>query len=160
MGRRGPPPTPTKVLQLRGTHRRDRHGDPADEVAFGQLTALPPAPGFLDRMGKAEWKRVGPELIEKGLLSEGDLAAFTAYCANVSRAVAAEKVLKREGLTFETAQGFLMPRPEVAIARQCWHQVRQFSQEFGLTPSARARVRGAAPPAPQQQSADPWEDVG
>jgi P27 family predicted phage terminase small subunit len=154
----GRPRTPTRVLQLRGTHRKDRHGDPADEVQFPLPTELPPAPGFFDEMARYEWERVGPELIEKQLLTEQDLAAFGLYCLNVARVVAAEKVLSLEGLTMMTPGGFEMARPEVSIARQCGVEVRKFAQEFGLTPSARTKVRSPQKPAAPKKSA--WEDVG
>jgi phage terminase small subunit len=115
----GRPRTPTKVLQLRGTHRRDRHGDPAAEVQFETLKELPPHPGFFDEIAEYEWYRIGPELVAKELLTEVDLAAFTLYCLNVSRVVACEKILKTQGMTIVTPAGFEQARPEVSIARQC-----------------------------------------
>ena len=157
MGRRGPAPTPTKVLQLRGTHRRDRHGDPSAEAEFPPLTELPKAPGFLDRVGKYEWKRVGAELIEKQLLTETDLAAFTLYCVSVSRVAACEKAIREHGLTMFGPQG-MKARPEVAIGRQAGIEARKFAQEFGLTPSARTRVRVPTKQAAPKKSG--WEDVG
>jgi phage terminase small subunit len=44
-----------------------------------------------------EWQRVGPELIEKQLLTVVDLAAFTLYCLNVSRVVAPSEMISRKG---------------------------------------------------------------
>jgi P27 family predicted phage terminase small subunit len=153
----GRPRTPTRVLQLRGTHRKDRHGSPESEPQFAVLTELPPCPGFFDDVASFEWSRVGPELVAKQLLTEMDLAAFTLYCLNVARVVACEKTL-RLGMTLLTPQGFIQARPEVSIARQCGVEVRKFAQEFGLTPSARTRVRApeTAKPAPKSG----WEDVG
>lgn len=154
----GRPRTPTRVLQLRGTHRKDRHGDPAQETQFALLTELPAPPGFLDAVAVFEWERIGPELVEKQLLTHMDLAAFTLYCLNISRVVACEKVIGLLGMTITTPAGFEQARPEVAIARQCGVEVRKFCQEFGLTPSARTRVRApeAVKPAPKSG----WEDVG
>jgi P27 family predicted phage terminase small subunit len=153
----GRPRTPTRVLQLRGTHRKDRHGDPADEVQFETLTVLPPAPGFFDAVALFEWDRVGPELVAKELLTEVDLAAFTAYCLNVARMVAAEKAINEKGLIVTTPFGQLQTNPAVSIARQAGVEVRKFSQEFGLTPSARTRVR--APEKPAAPADDGWGKV-
>jgi P27 family predicted phage terminase small subunit len=156
MGKRGPSQTPSKVLQMRGTFRRDRHGDPESEPHFDTLKALPPAPGFFDDVALYEWQRVGAELIAKELLTEVDLAAFTMYCLNVARVVAAEKAINADGLTVLSPQGF-KAHPAVAIARQCGIEVRKFSQEFGLTPSARTRVR--TPEKPAAPIDDGWGKV-
>ena len=157
MGSRGPAPTPSRVLQLRGTFKPSRR-DPSAEVDFSPLTALPKPPGFLDRVAKDEWARVGEQLIAKQLLTETDLAAFTTYCVNVSRVAACEKILKRDGMTITTPAGFIQARPEVAISRQCGVEQRKFAQEFGLTLSARTRVRTPEKPATPKKSG--WEDVG
>lgn len=153
----GRPRTPTRVLQLRGTHRKDRHGTPEAEIQFAVLTELPPCPGFFDHVAAFEWQRVGPELVAKQLLTEVDLAAFSLYCLSVARVVECEKRL-RDGLTIMTPQGFIQARPEVSIARQCGVEVRKFAQEFGLTPSARTRVRAPETAKPKAKSG--WEDVG
>jgi P27 family predicted phage terminase small subunit len=159
MGLRGPAPTPTKVLQLRGTFRQDRHGDPASEPELELLTVLPKAPRFLGSAGRWEWHRIGPELIERGLLAKADLAAFAGYCASLSRAVDADNVIRLEGATMRCLQGEIA-RPEVAIARTSWAEVRKFAQEFGLTPSARRRVRVPAPAKPNAQpEQNPWDEV-
>ena len=42
-------------------------------------------------------------------------------------------------LTYEATNGNIRQRPEAAIATRALAEVRQFCQEFGLTPSARAR---------------------
>lgn len=151
MGERGPSQTPTRVLELRGTFRRDRHGDPAAEPQFELVAQLPKPPGFLDRVGKMEWNRVGPELVAKQLLTVVDMAAFTSYCIAVSRLVACEKIIRKHGMTLETPQGFEQARPEVAIAKHCTADIVRLSREFGLTPSARTRVRVPDAPAKPAQ---------
>ena len=143
----GRPPLPTKVLQMRGTFRADRHGDPKNEIRFAPLKALPPAPGFLDDVAVYEWNRVGPELVANELLREVDLADFTFYCTNVARVVACEKIIKIKGMTITTPAGFEQARPEVGEARRCAAEVRKFAAEFGMSPSSRARVRVPTPKA-------------
>lgn len=154
----GRPRTPTKILMMRGTHRGDRHGSIADEVEFTEITALPPAPGFLDEIAVFEWNRIGHELVAKKLLTEGDMAAFTLYVLNVSRVVAAERLIAVEGMMIKTPQGFLQAHPAVSIARQCGAEVRKFAQEFGMTPSARTRVRTVT--ATPAKPASKWDEVG
>jgi P27 family predicted phage terminase small subunit len=158
MGARGPSRTPTKELKFRGTYRKDRHGDPSSEPDFELVTEMPPPPGFLDAVGVMEWGRVGPELIEKQLLTVADMAAFTLYCVSVARVVACEKAITKDGLVIETPQGFLQAHPCVSIGRQAGVEVRKFCQEFGLTPSARTRVK-VTPQAPAAKPEDPWSEL-
>lgn len=148
------------MLQLRGTFRKDRHGDPNTEPEFELVTEMPPPPGFLDDVARMEWNRVGPELIEQQLLTVADMAAFTLYCLNVSRVVAAERMVASEGMVVEGMHG-PKAHPAVLIARQAGAEVRKFAQEFGLTPSARTRVKGAAvPKGGEEKPADPWSKLG
>lgn len=160
MGRRGPSQTPTRVLQLRGTFRKDRHGDPETEPKFELLTEMPPPPVVLDGIGRFEWNRVGPELIAKQLLADVDLAAFTLYCLNVSRVIAAERIIMQEGLTTWSQSG-AKAHPAVLIARQAGAEVRKFAQEFGMTPSARTRVKAVEGSGDEKPAAaDPWSQLG
>lgn len=153
----GRPRTPTRVLQMRGTFRADRHGDPTTEIQLEPVTGLPNPPHFFDAIAAFEWNRIGHELIEKGLLTQGDMGAFTMYCLNCARVAACEVILKARGMTYITDQGYEMARPEVSIARQCGAEVRKFAQEFGLTPSARSRVRVTTPAAEKPKSG--WDEV-
>lgn len=157
----GRPAKPTRLHLLDGTFRKDRHAERADaEPQLDQLAKLPKCPGFLRGAGRAEWKRVGQELLDKRVLASADMAAFAGYCASLERAVEAEEVLREQGYTLETPQGFEQARPEVSIARQAWAEVRKFAQEFGITPSARTRVRAVPDPnAEKKKAADPWDEV-
>jgi phage terminase small subunit len=60
------------------------------------------------------------------------MAAFTLYCLNVSRVVAAERLVAEEGITTWCARS--EGAPAVLIARQCGAEVRKFAQEFGSRP--------------------------
>lgn len=158
MGRRGPPRTRSNVLKLRGTFRTDRHGA-GDEPEYAPLLALPPAPGFFDDVALMEWERIGPELIAKKLLGEVDLAAFTGYCLNVARMVAAERLVQKEGLIVMGPLGE-KAHPAVLIARQCGAEVLKFAKEFGLTPGSRTRVSAGGDGGGKEKPEDPWEQVG
>lgn len=153
----GRPRLPTRVLEMRGTRRPDRHGTTDEEPQFEELVALPPAPGFFDDVAKMEWERIGPELIAQKLLTPVDLAAFTGYCLNVARVVAAERDVRVNGLTMRGPQG-VKANPAVMIARQSAAEVRKFAQEFGMTPSARTRVRGNSGSG-EKEKANPFAKV-
>lgn len=151
MGRRGPKPEPLRLQLLKGNpgHRK-RKREPKPKA----LQGMPKCPAWMPPAGKREWKRVVPELLRLGLLSIVDVAALEGYCAAYARALEADAVVKKGGLTVATSTGFLVQNPAVSISRLAWQAVRQFAAEFGLTPSARSRleVPTAPPPAPRGDS--------
>ncbi len=77
MGKRGPKPTPTAVLKLRGstlvTGRRE-----AAEVQGPAGT--PDAPEWLDEEARAAWDRIVPLLEGMGVLTRIDGNALARYC--------------------------------------------------------------------------------
>ena len=156
----GRPPKATHLHILDGTYRADRHGDAhANQPQLETVKRLPRAPEFLGKIGRREWNRIGPELVEKGVLTAADMASFAGYCASLERAIRAEEMIRDEGYTLETPQGFEQARPEVSIARQAWAEVRKFGQEFGITPSSRTRVRPAGGKPPEKKGDDAWDQV-
>lgn len=153
MGRRGPPPTPTKLKIARGNPGKrplnEREPQPAVE---------PPAmPAWLSPAAKAEWKRIVPELIRLGLLAKIDRAALTAYCQAVAELEIATQTLDVEGRVCrmpilnnagEVIGERLKAHPCVAQMNAASQRVKALIQEFGLTPASRSRVQaGDKPPA-------------
>ena len=54
-----------------------------DEPQF--VNVLPDPPDFLTEKALAEWNRMGPKLVESGVVTEGDMAIFAAYCQSWAR---------------------------------------------------------------------------
>ena len=115
-------------------------------VALETLT--PPA--WLHADAKAEWDRLAPTLLRLGVLTETDGDALTAYCeAWVTWKQATQKI-RQFGMVIKGKGDVPVMSPYVKIAHQALHQMRGLLVEFGMTPSARARIRvpeGAAAPA-------------
>lgn len=152
MGRRGPAPKPTALKKLAGNP--GKRALPKHEPKPKAGTVAPKAPAHLDKLGKAEWNRVAPELHRLGLLTDVDHAALEAYCTVYARWCDAERLLAKEGLTFETPNGYVQQRPELSIAHKALEMIKVFCAEFGLTPSSRARMQVPEPPKPE----DPLEE--
>ncbi len=115
--------------------------------------AAPTAPTWLCREAKAEWARVVPQLVKLGVIARIDRAALVAYCESWADYHAAVRAVRVEGKTFTTPQGYIAKNPMVTILNESRAAVLRFAQEFGLTPSARARVSGQP-----RQADDPLTD--
>ena len=104
------------------------------------LYELPPAPGYLGDYGSKEWNRTGPKLVEMKLLAETDLPAFESYCMNIDLMIEARKSIQEEGMLIMGARGWVR-NPAIAAFGQASTAVRGFVAEFGLSPSARSRIK-------------------
>jgi len=137
MGKRGPAKTPSNVVELRGNpdHRPKNHSEPKPPPI------APSCPYWLDRRAKNEWKRVVALLEPLGLITQIDRAALAAYCQCYSEWVQADEVIQEQGMNFETPNGYLQQRPEVAIRQKARADMLRFAARFGLTPSDRAGLK-------------------
>jgi P27 family predicted phage terminase small subunit len=153
MGARGPAPTPTKVLQLRGTFRPDRHG--GSEPQPTTLSKVPRPPSHFGKTEKRIWRYVCNLLITEDRLAASDLGALEGYVTVWARALDAEAVVAVEGRTFKGSQG-LQRHPELITAERARADMRRYEQLFGLTPSDRARMRV---PTRVKKEPSPWDKV-
>jgi len=133
----GPPPKPTALKLLEGNPGHQKLN--MEEPKCAEIAPVQP-PEWLDVIGQYEYQRVWPLLTEMGLLSAVDVGAFEAYCDAYSTMVRMAIVCNELGSTYVTDQGQVRARPEATLKIQAANAVRQFSQEFGLTPSARGRM--------------------
>lgn len=101
---------------------------------------LPPCPKWLEPEAKKEWRRMGKKLLELGVISEIDGAAFAGYCQAYARWIEAEQFMSVHGTIFKTPKGYIQQVPQVSIARQYLKAMKEFCSEFGLTPSSRTRI--------------------
>ena len=103
----------------------------------------PACPEWMDDIGRAEWARIVPELEALGLITCVDGAALEGYCKAYSRWIAAElklDALKTTVFKPSAESNYLQVLPYVTIAQKYLGICKGFMVEFGLTPSARARM--------------------
>lgn len=98
--------------------------------------ARPTCPEWLDKEARSEWRRVVPLLDNLGLLTKADRAALAIYCDQWSTYVAARANVEKFGAVVEARES-----PYLRIADRAAQRIRQYCQEFGLTPSARGRMQ-------------------
>jgi P27 family predicted phage terminase small subunit len=158
MGRRGPKPTPTKILKLRGTHRADRtRGEPLPQGK------APAPPEWLLPAAREEWERLLPELERMGLLTSADWAQFAQYCQVWARWIDAEEKLVANGSVMELYNEhgdlkYSQISPWVTIAHKALERLQKLGAEFGLTPSARSRLSIDKPKDADAAGSDPEVD--
>ncbi|MEM7131188.1 MAG: phage terminase small subunit P27 family [Chloroflexota bacterium] len=149
----GRPPKPSNVTKLHGnpSKRKLNDAEPKPKVK------IPSAPKILQGEARKEWRRISKELHALGLLTDIDRAALTMYCQAWGRWMQAEEALAE---TFENDDGEIrLKNPLVAttdrgyehtsawlqVSTQAYKQMKQLLTEFGMTPSARSRIRVEMP---------------
>ena len=140
MGRRGPPPTPTPILKLRGSKRASRA-----KREVKAASGIPQRPDWLDGEARVAWDHLVPMLEGMGVLSVVDGHALSRYCRLWSRWRKAEDFIDDHGdmypLKDEAGRTKCFQQwPQVAIAHKLALQLTRLEQEFGMTPSARTRI--------------------
>lgn len=146
MGQRGPKPTPTKVLKLRGSWlAKTRDGEPQPP------SELPPCPAWLDRASKELFRTLARQLVEAGILTRLDRQALTRYCVLSIRWRKMEQFIQTHG---EVCEVYSEPDdegrrsllkidlyPQVRLASTLATELLRIEHHFGLTPSARTALR-------------------
>lgn len=132
---------PTKLKIIRGTNQKCRMNP--DEAQPDP--AIPSPPEHLSQTASVEWGRISQELYSLGLLSRIDRAALSAYCQVYGRWVEAENKIKEDGLVVTAPSGYAQQSAAVGIANKALELMHKYLTEFGMTPSARAKVRAEKP---------------
>ena len=134
-----------KALSIEDKEARGNPGKralpkPEERVLTDRLFEMPPAPPYLGKYGTAEWNRTGPKLVQAKMLNETDLPAFEAYCLNIELMIEARLDIKENGMQVLGHRGYVR-NPAIAAFGQASTAIGGFVSEFGLSPSARSRIR-------------------
>ena len=101
-------------------------------------------PSWLDKEAKKEWKRIYKELEELNLLTNVDITALAIYCDAYSKYIQANKEIAEKGMFVEYTNKYgatnTIENPAVNAAKKYAEIIRKMCSEFGLTPSARAKL--------------------
>jgi P27 family predicted phage terminase small subunit len=142
---RGRKPKPAHLRLIQGN---PGHRPIPPEIQPERPPEVPEPPDDLGADGKAEWRRVAPELYHLQLLTRIDLRCFAAYCQAYDRWITAERVLAHMagrdevgfGLMIRTVSGEAKENPLVRTSREAAAAMVRYAAEFGLTPVSRARL--------------------
>lgn len=145
---RGRKPTPTalKLIQGQPDHKIN-HDEP-------QPTDGVPSCPSRNAAVRAVWDYTIKQLTHMRTVTMADRDALHAYCQAVVLFDQATQLLEDEGLTMPTVGGRYLPHPAQKIQREASNTIRSYAGEFGLTPSARTRIRvGDQTPKQTEQQA-------
>lgn len=137
-GRR-PKPTHLRVVEGNAGKRPLPKNEP--KVQRG----VPKCPKHLSGVARSLWPKVGKDLDSMGVLTIPDALALELLVVAYAEFRDAHEVVEKRGFTYisETEAGgtIIRPNPEVAIRSDAWKRVLRILTEFGLTPSARSKVK-------------------
>ncbi|MDG3012388.1 phage terminase small subunit P27 family [Rhodococcus sp. D2-41] len=147
--RNGPPARPNHLKILEGApESRINRNEPtparADEIK--------PPPGMTAK-ARAIWRKLAPDLIDKGVLTSWDVYTFAMYCNAVADYEAVRKAM---------GTNYVVPGSMNQDVRSpYWNQMvnaaalaDKFGSQFGLSPSDRARLVIAGDDAPRELGAE------
>lgn len=152
----GRKPQPTALKLLRGNPGQRPIND-----AEPQFTVrLPTPPTQLSESAKSIWRREGRRLVQAGVFTVADAAAFAAWCQSYARWLEMVEMLNRTGpiLRIDESPGFKI-NPLVAAVRDAQADFIRAGVEFGLTPSSRTRVKTMMQTKPSSDG-EWWEASG
>lgn len=135
----GRKPLPTAVKQLRGNPGRRPLNE--DEPKFKGGGGRAPR-GHLPEEGRKFWRKYAPALRIAGVLKEVDEPALEMMSIHYAIAVEAAIRLRDEGLTVaDTVTHTERKHPLLQVFRDNSTALKAYAVEFGMTASARSRVK-------------------
>lgn len=99
-------------------------------ISSASFEKVPRPPAWLSKEAKSEWRRVMPELVDRRILTETDLAMVEAFCVAAGRVREIEREIQ--------ASGCIDPSL-VRMQDKAMQTMRQIAAEIGATPVSRSR---------------------
>jgi P27 family predicted phage terminase small subunit len=128
-------PKPSRLRLLDGARQRDLN--PAEPIPrSGKIET----PEHLSDSVRVIFEATVEELEHMGIDAPSDRDALAAYAEAVDNHRKASMLLAKSPMLVQGQKGNLVRNPALMIQRDAAHLIRQYAQEFGLTPSARARI--------------------
>ena len=136
MGRRGPKPTPTKLLQMRGSWRGKKNkSEPKPEPG------VPDCPLDLRGESLATWRIIVPLLERCGILTKVDRNVLARYCDLWGEYCSVRGQLSRfEDRLFLTSRDIKDKLSLLRVSLALSTELQRLEGQLGLTPSARSRL--------------------
>lgn len=138
MGKRGPQPTPTNILDARGSWRaKERTGEPQLEVVKPDPTDLIPLSG----KAKKWWDELSSLLEPMNVVTAADRPQLTALCEFLATWETELQACKEEGMVVYSEKGSSYVNPRWNVVNACWKNAERIMSKFGMTPADRTGIR-------------------
>ncbi|MGG0914707.1 phage terminase small subunit P27 family [Bacillus velezensis] len=107
------------------------------------------APPWLNKIAKKEFKRVAALLSEVEIITEADISMLAAYCNAYSQYISISEIIEKDGIMVHTEghdedgnpiQLIGEEHPLLKRQKNYYDQMKSAANDFGLTPSARAKL--------------------
>ena len=137
---RGKKPTPRKILELGGRVHRKKE----KIVDFGEMTSEDLNKKIFKDLPSDVIKRAEKTLSllsEQGVLNPCDAEPFARYMQHLKIVYDADEIIRREGIISYDKNGVPHKHPVLQIHRDNSLAALRYEEQFGLTPSARTRLR-------------------
>lgn len=119
---------------------------PRPKPSADAVSTLPVPRGMNDAAAR-EWRHIVAILAQQRVLSELDIAALTVYATSMAAYRQAQAHIDENGTVVIGTTGTPVVNPYMRVQKEAWDRIRPLFAEFGLTPSARARLKLAGPEA-------------
>jgi P27 family predicted phage terminase small subunit len=133
---RGRKPKPTKLRLIEGNpgKRAINRDEPKPD------NIKPDMPSDLSKEAQNEWIRICEDLDKMGLLSRADSLIIVCLSQAEARRKRGEIEVAKSGEIITTVSGNVIQNPWLGVVNRAMDQIKAFSVELGLTPSARSRL--------------------
>ena len=134
--------TPAKSARLqllqgnpnkKNTNELKRRAENEEKMKMSADHVIPPS--WLSETAKNEFVRVSKLLLEVELINDADVAHLALYCDAYAQYISYKKQVRKHGMWIDDK-----PNPFIIRMRDAAAQVRSFSSDLGLSPSARAKL--------------------
>ena len=149
-------PVPRQLKILRG--KPDKKALPKDEPQPEAVCPKPPA--ILSDVAKKHWKQTVKYLYDAKLMTNMDIDALTIYCESYARWADANENIQKDGViimqdSHDGSVQYPKQNPYLMVQQKAFDQMKAMLIEFGMTPSARTRVRTVD----KANKSDGWDDA-
>ena len=132
MAGKGPPRTPLKILETRGSGLVKNRFEPDYSDDIGK------PPKQIKGGALKYWKRIVPILQGSRVLTEADIEALVVMCLSYETFIEHNTKAEEDGVV-QAKQG-PYKSPHYQIAQDAYRRWKELCLEFGLTPASRSRV--------------------
>ena len=146
---RGPKPKPVALKVLAGNPGKRRL---PKELKLPRATGV--CPDDMPKTGREMWNKFFPMLTSAGVLKESDMPAFEDLCLAWAHFKDADEKCKKKGLTQKTKDGYETVSVWVHLRTKFQKEFKILVEQFGMTPTSRARIEADMPAMVSTQQGD------